>query len=195
MIEVSLLSARLSAEQLQELSVQLTNSGRGPCTNIVLRLAWPREISLIQGSDRIEEARLDPGQSIARVLRVRPKQAGIWHLTSSNFSYRDPWGQSQRISNWSYQLVVEAAPAPPPKPSSPLPPKPINLILLRESMMAAFNVSELRTLCFELSIDDENLTLQNKADLVRELIVYCQRRNLLLKLVDHCRRHRSEVDW
>jgi hypothetical protein len=110
MIEVSLLSAGLSAEQLQELSVQLTNSGHGPCTNIVLRLAWPREISLIQGSDRIEEARLDPGQSIVRVLRVRPKQAGTWQLTSPNFSYRDQWGQTQRITGWGLEFVVEPAP-------------------------------------------------------------------------------------
>jgi hypothetical protein len=110
MIEVSLTPARLFADQPNDLSIQLTSTGRGPCTSIVLRLAWPRQIILLQGPDRIEESRLDSGQSIARMLRVRPKQAGTWQLTSPNFSYRDPWGQVQRVDDWHYKLTVEPAP-------------------------------------------------------------------------------------
>jgi hypothetical protein len=198
MIEVSLMPARLLAEQPNDLRLQLTNIGRGPCTSIVLRLAWPSQIILLQGPDRIEESRLDPGQSIVKALRVRPKQAGTWQLTSPNFSYRDQRGQPQRITDMRLDLMVEPAPALPPKPPT-LPPhrpsKPIDLALLRQNMVVSFSDSELRNLCFDLGIDAESLALQNKADLVRELIVYCQRRDRLAELLAYCRQQRPMVGW
>jgi len=200
MIEVSLTPARLFADQSNELIIQLTNIGRGPCTSIVLRLAWPRQILQLQGPDRIEVARLDPGQSITKALRVRPKQTGTWHLTSSNFSYRDPWGQSQRITDLRLAFMVEPpAPSPTPEPAgqprADSVARPIDLVLLRQNMVAYFSDSDLRDLCFDLRIDAESLALQNKAALVRELIAYCQRRDRLAELIAYCRQQRPMVHW
>jgi len=58
-----------------------------------------------------------------------------------------------------------------------------------------FNKSELRELCFELGIDYEDLLGQRKRDLVRELILYCQRRGQLPRLLQVCGQKRPNVDW
>jgi len=47
--------------------------------------------------------------------------------------------------------------------------------LLLEILIARFNDSELRALCFDLNIDYENLRGQGKADKAMELVTYCER--------------------
>lgn len=57
---------------------------------------------------------------------------------------------------------------------------------IHKFLTECFNLSELQTLCFYLGLDHEDLHSDTKGDLVRELIVYCQRHgwwdNLLLQL-------------
>lgn len=68
-----------------------------------------------------------------------------------------------------------------------------NLTRLRQNLTTCFNVSELQTLCFDLGVDYENLPSRGKDDLTRELVMYCQRHNLLPHLVDKCRALRPQV--
>lgn len=67
---------------------------------------------------------------------------------------------------------------------------------LYERINHTFNKSELRTLCFELGIDSEELLDEwRKSDFVRELILYCQRRNHLAALVQRCQQLRPNETW
>jgi tetratricopeptide (TPR) repeat protein len=58
-----------------------------------------------------------------------------------------------------------------------------------------FNKSELRTLCFDLSINYENLPGDTLADKVRELIIFCHRYGQIAVLVNQCRELRPVVSW
>ena len=71
----------------------------------------------------------------------------------------------------------------------------VGLAQLRQKIEKHFNLDEVKELVFELAINYENLpgeTLRSKS---RELVNYCQRHNLLQKLVEHCLTLRSHVDW
>jgi hypothetical protein len=62
----------------------------------------------------------------------------------------------------------------------------MNLVELRDFINTYFSDSELRDLCFELSIDYESLGGDNKPAKARELVAYCQRRNRLAELETAC---------
>jgi hypothetical protein len=56
----------------------------------------------------------------------------------------------------------------------------------RGALVEHFNASELKDLCFELGIDYESLSGDNKTDKARELIAYCLRRGKLAELLQKC---------
>lgn len=64
---------------------------------------------------------------------------------------------------------------------------------LREEITAHFNSEELRTLCFDMNIDYENLGGEGKAGKVRELIAYCERHGRIDELVEICRQLRPQI--
>lgn len=106
MISVTIEPTQLVANLITSLVVRLTNVERGPCTHVVFRFRLPAQIVLLEGSDRIEVARLDAGQSVAHTVRVRPRQAGSTAIVSSNFSYRDALGGSQYPAPFRQEVTV-----------------------------------------------------------------------------------------
>ena len=66
---------------------------------------------------------------------------------------------------------------------------------LRQNLVAAFNDSELRDLCFDMNVDYESLNGENKADKARELVAYCERRQSVPGLVAKCQELRPKVSW
>ena len=56
-----------------------------------------------------------------------------------------------------------------------------------------FNDDELRTLCFDLGVPYEHLPGSTPLGKARELIMYCDRRNLLKKLFDKVKAERPYV--
>ncbi len=70
-------------------------------------------------------------------------------------------------------------------------------VRLRELMLKHFDISELKTLCFDLGVDYESLggADAGRTDKVRELILYFERRDRLSELVAACARLRPEASW
>ncbi len=66
---------------------------------------------------------------------------------------------------------------------------------LRELIDQHFNEGELRSLCFDLHIDSDNLPGEAKSDKCRELIAYCERHGCTAELVEELERQRSNVSW
>ncbi|MBK8905585.1 MAG: tetratricopeptide repeat protein [Anaerolineaceae bacterium] len=66
---------------------------------------------------------------------------------------------------------------------------------LRELLRTAFNEAELQDICFEISIDYEELSGQNKLEKIRELIGYCQRVGRLPDLITVCQKMRPRLAW
>ena len=71
----------------------------------------------------------------------------------------------------------------------------MDLAKLRQAIAAHFNEGELRTLCFDLLVDYENLPGEGKDDKARELVAYFQRRGRISALVEACRRQRPSASW
>lgn len=67
--------------------------------------------------------------------------------------------------------------------------------VLRQLLMTFFSDGELRTLCFDLGIDYENLPGIGKEDKARELIAYAVRHGRLSELEEECRRLRPNANW
>ncbi|MEU5260486.1 CHAT domain-containing protein [Amycolatopsis sp. NPDC021455] len=109
MIKAEVLAGRLNVGRPADITVRLTNNGDGTCTNIVFTLRLPPQVPAVRGSRALEAARLAPGESCTAVVRVRPRQAGSWEATSTNFSFRDHRGAAFRVSDFSSPLAVAAA--------------------------------------------------------------------------------------
>lgn len=66
---------------------------------------------------------------------------------------------------------------------------------LRQTVTRLFNEDELRTLCFDLGVDYDNVGGETKESKVRELIAYQYRRGQLRRLINTCAQYRADVRW
>jgi hypothetical protein len=64
----------------------------------------------------------------------------------------------------------------------------------RQKIESAFNKGQLKTLCFDMGIDYENLP-ETKEGMVRELLQYCVRQNRVNELLQICREKRPTIAW
>jgi predicted transcriptional regulator len=62
-------------------------------------------------------------------------------------------------------------------------------------LSARFDLEELRTLCFELGVDFDDLRGEGKSAKARELILRMQRRQQVEKLIKKIRDMRPDIDW
>jgi hypothetical protein len=62
-------------------------------------------------------------------------------------------------------------------------------------LVERFSLEELRTLCFDLSIDYDALGGEGKEARARELIAHLQRRNQLDRLTSYIRQHRPDIQF
>lgn len=68
-------------------------------------------------------------------------------------------------------------------------------VLLRKNLTNFFNQSDLRTLCFDLGIEYEDLPGTTRTDKARELIEFCIRNLQIHGLLLYCREKRPRVAW
>jgi hypothetical protein len=66
---------------------------------------------------------------------------------------------------------------------------------LRQLLSTHFNTEELKTLCFDLVVDFENLPAQGKAGKARELVTYLERLGRIPELVALCCEQRPDAPW
>lgn len=69
------------------------------------------------------------------------------------------------------------------------------LTTLHKQIDSYFSFSEVKTLCFELGVDYENIPGDSRSAFIRNLIVSLARQNRLQELVDKVRAERGFVDW
>jgi hypothetical protein len=72
--------------------------------------------------------------------------------------------------------------------------QPLDRVRLRQNLVTYFDLDELRTLCFDLGIEHENLP-GTKEGMARELVRHCERHGRTAELVATCRRLRPRVAW
>ncbi len=71
----------------------------------------------------------------------------------------------------------------------------MSLAKLRQTLADLFSENDLRNLCFDLSVDYENLPAVGKSDKVRELIDHFKRRQRLNVLLVAVLEQRPNIDW
>jgi CHAT domain len=106
MIEVTLRPTELLVGEDADLVVQLANTGPGTCMRIIFTLTLPDEIMLLHGQEKIELNHLEPGEAETRTLSVRALRAARCRATSANFSYRDRYGETHRVTDFCAELVI-----------------------------------------------------------------------------------------
>ena len=69
------------------------------------------------------------------------------------------------------------------------------LVNLRELLTAHFSESELRTLCFDLDVEYEDLRGTGRSDKERELVAYLARHDRMGELTEVGARLRPDIPW
>ena len=65
--------------------------------------------------------------------------------------------------------------------------------VLRQAISNHFRRGEIRTLCFDLRIEYDDLPGETKDDMARELVAYCERRGQLEELVEQVKKARPNI--
>ena len=68
-------------------------------------------------------------------------------------------------------------------------------IHLIEMMVECFSIEELKTLCFKLDLEYENVSVGGREEYARELILYCKRIDRFDDLIDLCEKERPHLSW
>jgi hypothetical protein len=71
----------------------------------------------------------------------------------------------------------------------------VDLIHVQQQLVEHFDLGELKTLCFQLGIDDEAIAGETKPDKSRELVKYTYRNGRIPDLLVECQKLRPKVDW
>jgi hypothetical protein len=126
MIEMSL-SPRIFLAQMDiDLTVQLANTGNGPCTGVTGTLVPSRGVRMVDGRERINVPRLDVGAPHLHRITVQSEQPGRFELRVASGSYTDERPQRQHLQQtWTLEVLPKPA-EPPPVPttsSSPVRPR------------------------------------------------------------------------
>jgi hypothetical protein len=66
---------------------------------------------------------------------------------------------------------------------------------LRQTITRLFSEQDLRTLCFDVGVDYDDLAGETKESKVRELILHQYRRGLLRNLIVKCAERRADIHW
>ncbi|MGB1249296.1 MAG: COR domain-containing protein [Candidatus Promineifilaceae bacterium] len=70
-----------------------------------------------------------------------------------------------------------------------------SLTSLHSKVMSHLSMTDLKMICFRMSVEFYDVQTETKSDTVRKLIFYLERRGLLPKLIDICRKERPSVKW
>jgi hypothetical protein len=130
---------------------------------------------------RLDDAVMDTSKAWAAKVR-RERHITDFRGWKNHDTYQKQFARLLRdLQAVDAQEVIAAEPAPSPKPKSK--PTEIYRVTLWQNLVAYFNDSELRDLCFDMNVDYESLNGENKADKARELIAFCERRQSVPDLV------------
>jgi hypothetical protein len=70
-----------------------------------------------------------------------------------------------------------------------------SLVRLRQILSSRFDMDELRTLCFDLGVDFDDLPVQGKSNKARELVGHLARRNQISHLISVGQELRPDIPW
>lgn len=97
---------------------------------------------------------------------------------------------AQTLEGTQSSAVFQTAPV-----QKSLPSNRNSLLTLRDNLNTYFSLSEIRTLCFDLGIDYEDLGGDSKNDKVMNLVQFMQRHGRLQELEDLVRQERPYASW
>jgi len=146
----------------------------------ILAQAWP---------DAVRVNRVRPLNDRATVERPGGEESGSVEIGDVHGDIRDAI-----IAGRDVHLNIGAS-REPRAPVSGLPTDRSALATLRQVLTERFQQEELRTLCFDLGIDWDDLPARGKAGKVRELVGYFARRRSIEKMIQFCERQRPDISW
>lgn len=73
--------------------------------------------------------------------------------------------------------------------------KTTDLLPIYQKIVTHFNLQDLSMICFELGVDEECLTFNNKQEFAKELLLQLQREGRLPQLLNACKRLRPNLTW
>ena len=142
---------------------------------------------------RVDDAVMETDQAWAADIR-RTRHIGDFSGWKNHDTYQKQFARLLRdLQAVDAQEVVAPPVARPPKTKAT--PTETYRASLRKNLVEWFNDSELHDLCFDMGVDYESLKGEAKSDKARELVAYCERRQIVPDLVVKCKELRPNVSW
>ena len=140
-----------------------------------------------------QQERRDPRAQAALMIR-RERHITDFRGWKNHDTYQKQFARLLRdLQAVDAQEVVAPPVARPPKTKAA--PTETYRASLRKNLVEWFDDSELHDLCFDMGVDYEGLKGEAKSDKARELVAYCERRQIVPDLVAKCRELRPNVSW
>ncbi len=181
----------LEAGTWGNLTLKIVNSGHGPAKTISVRVVSPR----FEGNDLDTKKipGLREGKDLVLSLRVRPSVEVVGQAVPLDFevTYLRPDNQTV-TQKLQHQVLVRRLATGLKATAQILNEEQTKLHTL---LIGHFNEGELRTLCFKLGVEYEDLPPGGRSDKARELITYMERHGRLQALISACQETRPLVSW
>jgi len=109
MTSLSISPEKISVGSVEEVSVDLVNSGATPALHVQVRLRFPSGLSHLRGDKTISTDHLGPGQKQSVTMTLRARRPGIHKIELRHSYYQDVHGRTHPLDN--FPLSVEAVSA------------------------------------------------------------------------------------
>ncbi|MCB0368634.1 MAG: hypothetical protein KDD45_04100 [Bdellovibrionales bacterium] len=205
MIQVTIEPTETTIDVSTNLTFILKNIGNDDCINLRFSFQSPEGIIVFRGMQECKIGLLQVGESYHHVVRIRSDEVGEKSFIVKDLSFITSRGY-KKLPEFDISLNVNDI-------SSFTSNKKLNnpKIAVEQDVQSGiekdliqrffngisrgFNLDELRTLCFSLGVDYDDLVGEGKSGKIRELILYCQRKNMLGDLVNQCSQMRPHSLW
>lgn len=185
------------------LSFIIKNVGDDDCVNLSFAFHPPEDIVVFRGLQKCEIGLLKLGEEHHHKVKIRATRIGEQSITITELSYISRQGHKNAGGFYIPLLVREIAATTDDLQSTQLGVNgnkdEVGQKKITQALFFAishrFNIEELKTLCFSLGVDFDDIVGEGKAGKIRELVLYCQRHDKLEELVNQCSQWRPNYTW
>ena len=184
-------------ETWSRLQLIVHNKGYGPARNLVVRASGDEFEGQVMRTQRI--ATLHAGRNRTEWLDIRPLEHGSTPLRLQ-IEYLDHTNSLHSHEHTIYIAIVQTRPEDTRRQRETIsfardPGQIRRIIHLRRILCERLGGSELRDLCFDLSINYEHLVGEGIRDKIRELLRYLEHRDRIPELVEIGKMTRPDISW
>ena len=187
---------RSDSPLLSKDNLLIDNPGGNQYLNMPYILTWLFHFALDAGIFKRDQGEFDDLMTLESFVREQRRQEFVWRRFQAAAAPSFVKNADRAAFESSQQNLFLNNENQETKPANEKPAVTgYNLADIKGKITRFFDLSEIRGLCFGLSIDHENLAGSTKQDLVQSLLEYCDRNDMMNDLLSKLKEKRTHVSW